>query len=350
MRSDIRMRNDNSVFEELNYDEEFYFQWHITNECNLRCKHCYHESYVKENIDINQLLKVGDQLCNALDKWKKKGSFSITGGEPLMNSDILFKLLDYLETRNIDRIDLLTNGTLLTDNIIKKLKGYNKLRRLQLSLEGLQVTNDKIRGVNSYAKTLEAIDNLKKHGLVVSIMMTIGSHNQNEVIPLAEELAKHSVDVFIIDRFIPEGQSNALKSWVLSKEEIKKVYSVAYDYFKRTLKPRFLLYRTLFCLLNPDDSHIGAICSVGNNALTIMPNGDVFPCRRLPIKLGNLFETTLYDIWYTSPLLWEIRNPGNLKGKCNNCEYVPICRGCRAVAYATTGDYLAEDPQCWKEL
>lgn len=336
-------------FEELNYDEEFYFQWHITNECNLRCKHCYHESYVKEETDIKKLIAIADQLSDALEKWGKKGSFSLTGGEPLVNTEILFQLLDYLENRRIDKIDILTNGTLLTDGIIERLKKYKKLRRLQLSLEGLQETNDKIRGVNSYNRTIEAIDKLKRHGMVVSIMMTIGRHNMHEVIPLAEELAKHDVDVFIIDRFIPEGQSSELTSWVLSPEEIKEVYSSAYDYFKKTLKPRFLLYRTLYCLLNPEDPHIGAICSVGNNALTIMPNGDVLPCRRLPIKLGNMFETTLYDIWYTSPLLWEIRNPGNLKGKCNNCDYIPICRGCRAVAYALKGDYLAEDPQCWKE-
>ena len=337
------------VFNELNYEDEFYFQWHITNECNLRCKHCYHESYEKENIDIDKLIKIGDQLCSALEKWNKKGSFSITGGEPLMNSNNLFQLLDYLENRNIDRIDLLTNGTLLTDQIIDKLKKYKKLRRLQLSLEGLKETNNKIRGANSYERTFETIDNLKRHEIVVSIMMTVGKHNQNEVIPLAKELAKHKADVFIIDRFIPEGQSSEKVDWVLSSKEIRDVYNEAYEYFKKTLKPRFLLYRTLFCMLNPEDSHIGAICSIGNNALTIMPNGDVLPCRRLPIKLGNLFENTIFDIWYTSPLLWEIRNPSNLKGKCLNCEYVPVCRGCRAVAYALTGDYLAEDPQCWKE-
>jgi MoaA/NifB/PqqE/SkfB family radical SAM enzyme len=180
----------NENFDELNYDEEFYFQWHITNECNLRCKHCYHESYVKDDINLSKLIQIADKLCNALDKWKKKGSFSITGGEPLMNSENLFGLLDHLETRDIDRIDLLTNGTLLTDNIIDKLKVYKKLRRLQLSLEGLADTNDKIRGLYSYNKTIETIDNLKRNGIVVSIMMTVGKHNQDEVIPLAEELAR----------------------------------------------------------------------------------------------------------------------------------------------------------------
>ncbi|MCL4418034.1 MAG: radical SAM/SPASM domain-containing protein, partial [Actinobacteria bacterium] len=57
---------------------------------------------------------------------------------------------------------------------------------------------------------------------------------------------------------------------------------------------------------------------------------------------------SIFKIWYTSDLLWKIRNKNNLKGKCNKCELIPRCSGCRAIAYAMTGDYLSEDPQCWK--
>ena len=333
---------------EYSVDDEFYFQWHITNECNLRCKHCYHSDYIDDSLKIDQLLAIGNHLCDAAQKWGKKASFSLTGGEPFTNSDKIFSLLELLENRNIDRIDILTNGLLINDNIIEKLKRYNKLRRIQLSLEGLQETNDEIRGAGSFAKTVKIIKLLKDHSFTISVMMTIGKHNKNEVIPLAKELGTLNVDAFILDRFIPEGQSQDKKDWLLSSEDIKQVYSQAYAYFQTSLKPRFLLYRTLFCLLNPNDSHIGAICSVGNNAVTIMPNGDVLPCRRLPVKLGNLLEETIFNIWYTSPLLWEMRNPENLKGKCNNCEHIPICRGCRAMAYAITGDYFESDPQCWK--
>jgi len=339
-------------FEKLSentHEEEFYFQWHITNECNLRCKHCYHSDYIDDSLNIDQLLLIGNHLCDAAQKWGKKASFSLTGGEPFSNSKNIFSLLDLLEKRNVDRVDILTNGTLIDEKITKKLKKYTKLRRIQLSLEGLKDTNDKIRGNGSYERTIKTIKQLKEQSFNVSIMMTIGRHNYNEVIPLAKELGLLNVDAFILDRFIPEGQSNDKKDWLLSSEEIRQVYSLAYNFFQASLKPRFLLYRTLFCLLNPDDSHIGAICSVGNNALTIMPNGDVFPCRRLPIKIGNLLEETIYNIWYTSPLLWEMRNPENLKGKCHNCEYIPICRGCRAMAYAITGNYFESDPQCWKQ-
>lgn len=282
-------------------------------------------------------------------KWGKTGSFSITGGEPFLRADALFSILDLLENRDeAGYFDILTNGTLVDDSMIAHLLEYKKLRRIQLSLEGLRATNDLIRGEGAFDKITKVIERLNRKGLTTSVMMTIGRHNVDEVIPLAHALGDLGVEAFILDRFIPEGQSADLQDWVLTAEELRDAYQKSYDFFCGSLKPRMLLYRTLFCLINPEDKHIGAMCSAGNNALTIMPNADVLPCRRLPLKLGNLLETTVYDIWYTNPLLWELRDPGNLKGKCNGCEYIPVCRGCRAFAYAMTGDYLEADPQCWK--
>lgn len=336
---------------ELDYQTEFYYQWHITDRCNLRCKHCYHEDYREEGLAISQLLKIAAHLSDAVKEWEKIGSFSITGGEPFTRKDAVFELLTFLEERSeIGHVDILSNATLIDDAIISGLLRFKKLRRIQVSLEGLQETNDGIRGAGSFKVITDKIKNLSRAGLKTSVMMTIGKHNRDEVTLLAEKLAEFGVEAFVVDRFIPEGQSAHLKEWILTSDEIKDVYGKSYEFFNKTLKPRMLLYRTLFCLINPDDKHIGAMCSVGNNALTIMPNGDVFPCRRLPLKIGNLLENTVYEIWYKNPLLWEFRNPENLKGKCRKCEYVPVCRGCRAAAFAATGDYLQTDPQCWKEL
>ena len=110
---------------------------------------------------------------------------------------------------------------------------------------------------------------------------------------------------------------------------------------------RILLYRPLFALLGPDNPTVGALCSAGNNALTIMPDGTVYPCRRLPIPIGHALEDGFFKIWYGSEVLWRIRDPKNLGGKCGACDLITKCRGCRAMAYFTTGDYMAEDPQCW---
>lgn len=328
---------------------EFYIQWHITDLCNLRCKHCYHADYQFRGIELIKLLGVASHVCDAIHQWGKTGSFSLTGGEPLLRKEEVFRLLDFFEGRDeVGYVDLLTNGTLIDHQVFRKLTGYRKLRRIQISLEGLQETNDKIRGTGSFDLILKKLEELHQNGLTTSVMMTVGKHNKDEVIPLAEKLSEYGVEAFITDRFIPEGQSGCLGEWVLSPLELKNLYERCYERFLSSERPRMLLYRTLFCLLNPEDEHIGAICSAGNNALTIMPNGDVFPCRRLPLKLGNLLETTIYDIWYTHPVLWKLRNPHNLKGKCNGCDFTPLCRGCRAMAYALTGDYMEADPHCWK--
>jgi radical SAM protein with 4Fe4S-binding SPASM domain len=120
---------------------------------------------------------------------------------------------------------------------------------------------------------------------------------------------------------------------------------------------KIIKYRTLWAMIDPDRAKIpdvpleidlGGMCSIGIDSLTILPDGTVLPCRRLPIPIGNLTNDSIFKIWYTSDLLWKIRNKNNLKGKCNKCELIPRCSGCRAIAYAVTGDYLAEDPQCWK--
>ena len=64
--------------------------------------------------------------------------------------------------------------------------------------------------------------------------------------------------------------------------------------------------------------------------------------------IGDVLTDGLFNIWYNSELLWKIRDPKNLEGKCANCELLSQCRGCRAAAYFATGNYMAEDPQCWK--
>ena len=93
-------------------------------------------------------------------------------------------------------------------------------------------------------------------------------------------------------------------------------------------------------------------CSAGVSGLTIHPNGEVTPCRRMPIPLGNVRSDSLREIWATSPVLEALRDRGKYKGKCGACSQWANCRGCRAIAYAYArskgeDDFLAEDPQCF---
>ncbi|MFH1933883.1 MAG: radical SAM protein [Pseudomonadota bacterium] len=341
----------NDFIDDSYIENEFYFQWHITEKCNLRCKHCYHSNYTSASeLSLSELIFIADKINSTLGKWNKDGTLSITGGEPFVVMDKLFPLLKYINAlEKINYFDVLTNGSLFDEAILAKLKEFKKLRRVQVSLEaGNQKLNDQIRGNGSFEKTLSAIRLLKKNGFQVAVMMTLSNINKNEVEPLIELLKKERVDTFSAERFIPEGAGANLKDEFLPADEVREVFQKIYSIAMKEDKIRILLYRPLFALLNGNDPTVGALCSAGNNALTVMHDGTIYPCRRLPIPIGNALTDSFYKVWYTSQVLWDIRNTKNIKGKCADCNLIPVCRGCRAMAYALTGDYLAEDPQCWK--
>ncbi len=343
--------------------DEFYFQWHITDKCNLRCIHCYQDGYnSRSDLSLTQLKIVADKITLALEKWHKRGRIAITGGEPFLKKE-LFPLIEYIEQNEyIWRIGILTNGTLIDEEIADKLKTFQKLYYVQVSLDGAsEETNDFIRGKGSYNKALDSLRLLHENGINTRLMFTVHKKNQHEVASLIDLAIKEKVNTLTIERFVPEGRGSEVENLLLTKEEVHELFQdvtqrADMEYQKGT-PLKILKYRTLWAMIDPEraktdnvplEIDLGAMCSIGIDSLTILPDGTVLPCRRLPIPLGNLMNDSLFKIWYTSDLLWEIRNKNNLKGKCNGCDLIPRCSGCRAIAYAVTGDYLAEDPQCWK--
>lgn len=332
-------------------DQEFYFQWHITERCNARCAHCYQSSYqASGEYSLEQLEAAFERMEEALKVWQRLGSFSLTGGEPFLRRPELYQLMGRLDTSSVVAYyDILTNGSLISDEDIRRLKEARRLRRIQLSLEGVTAEeNDSIRGDRSYAHTLDVIDLLKEAGLEVSVMCTITKRNMASIAAMIDLLAAHRVDAFAIERHIPEGAGRAMRESSLSPRETRQVFETVHSLGLAEARVRVLMYRPLFSLVDRDDPTVGAMCSVGVNALTVMHDGTVYPCRRLPISLGNILEDGLFKIWYDSPFLWSMRESARIDG-CGACELVSLCRGCRAMAYHMTGDALARDPQCWKE-
>ncbi len=98
---------------------------------------------------------------------------------------------------------------------------------------------------------------------------------------------------------------------------------------------------------HPDSMHaMTKGCLAGTGVAFISYQGEVFPCGYLPVLAGNLHQQTLAEIWETAPVFQQLRDTGNLKGKCGFCEFRNICMGCRARAFAATGDYMDEEPFC----
>jgi AdoMet-dependent heme synthase len=87
-------------------------------------------------------------------------------------------------------------------------------------------------------------------------------------------------------------------------------------------------------------------CLAGTGVCFISHEGEVYPCGYLPVVAGDLGQQTFLDIWENSTVFHELRDTSGLKGKCGCCEFRNVCMGCRARAYAATGDFMDEEPFC----
>lgn len=328
----------------------FYVQWHITNRCNLNCTHCYQRNtdLIPELDEVN-LKKIADILDDMAQANNLKLSLSITGGEPFFRKDVIFNLLSYLDSKNhIDSLQILSNSLLLGEEEVSVLKKIKKLKGIQISLESpIALIHDQIRGKGNFEKVIKKISFLKNLGLRISIMMTISKLNYKQISDMNEFLKKLKVDVFGVDRFIPETKSD-FDQFALSSAELKEAFQELYNLSQIQLLPKISLNRPLFCLIAEKDS-CGARCSAGTSSFAILPNGDMLPCRRLPIPIGNILQDEVVKVWNNHPVLVSLRDINKLGEKCSTCEYVKKCKGCRASAYAIHGDFLREDPFCWKK-
>jgi MoaA/NifB/PqqE/SkfB family radical SAM enzyme len=138
--------------QELTIDEEFYFQWHLTERCNRACRHCYQDGSPTSELGLNDLLTIVDLMEGAVNKWETTGTLSLTGGEPFLRKDDLHALMVCIDRSDaLDYYDILTNGSLITRDEAMALAQHPKLRRVQVSLEGATAkTNDTVRGAGSF--------------------------------------------------------------------------------------------------------------------------------------------------------------------------------------------------------
>ena len=336
-----------------NVDKEkksFYVQWHITNRCNLHCAHCYQRNTnLIPELSLGDLKKIADILDELANVNNLKLALSITGGEPFFRKDIIFDLLTYLDDKeHIASFQILSNGLLLGEDEVAILKKFKKLNGIQVSLESPDENiHNKIRGEGNFEKVIEKIAFLKDAGMRLSVMMTISKLNYKQIFAMNELLKKLKIDVFGVDRFIPETRSD-FDEFALTSSELKEAFQSLYDLSQKQTLPKISLKRPLYCLLGKEGTY-GARCSAGTSSFAILPDGVMLPCRRLPIPLGNILKDNFIDIWNRSSVLTMLRDTTKLTGKCGSCEYVKKCKGCRASAYAVYKDFMKEDPFCWKQ-
>jgi len=339
--------------------KSFHLQWHITERCNLACKHCYFDpKFLKNELSLEQLFKILDDYLRLIKKWKlprQTSRISITGGEPMVRDDFFKFLEKCYENKEFTRYGILINGILLNNQNLARLKEL-KVDYAQVSLEGMKKTNDEIRGKGTFEKIVEAAKLLVKNKMPTSISVTITKQNLKDVHLLVKLAKKLGVNSLSLRRFIPLGRGKLMKKLIISPQETKELYLYILKSNQKLKNDGLKLRLSIGCEdgILAQEGYRANTCVAGYSSLTILPNGDVYPCRRLPIYVGNVLKQSLEEIFYNSGELKKLRNPQNTNIRCQNCPYFEKCKGgAKCVSYGYWKDTYLEDPQflpdpqCW---
>ena len=335
------------AYDNINKDLEFYVQWHFIDSCNLRCIHCYQSDYRRKKIDLNILKSIFLKLDEAMEKWKMKCFVSLTGGEPFLQPDGLFYLMDLIEkSDNFKNMAILSNGTLLDINLVGKLKSYKKLAEVQLSLDGHdEESHDAVRGTGTFLKTVDSIKILKNAGIKTVVMFTLHKKNIESAEKMPKLADSLNIDALTVERMTPMNDIEK-DEFFIEASELKKVYSNVYNASKIAFDNKDIKLATSRPLWNLIDENAGGYCPIGLSSLCILYDGTLLPCRRLYLPLGNILTDGLFKVWYNSEILWKLRKRSD-ENKCSGCVHIDRCGGCKAVSYYVSKDLNSKDPQCW---
>jgi len=375
--------------------------WEVTKGCNLRCIHCRAtatELSSPTDLPTGRAIEIIKQISDFANP-----ILVLSGGEPLYRHDI-FDLAHFATERGL-RVALATNGTLVTKQVAKKIV-ESGVRRVSISLDGADaLTHDTFRGIpGAFDAAVYGMKNLQELGMSVQINMTIAKHNAQQlpgVLDLARRLGADALHTFLL---VPVGCGvDIAAEQMVSPQEYEQMLNWFYDQsktgdieLKATCAPHYfrvvrqrraaerreavaagtMTYGGSKPAIGPDemampgsnavvlkpkghhtghpsghpgDPEMNAMtkgCLAGTGVCFISHEGEVFPCGYLPVLAGDLRKKKFAEIWNDSVVFEQLRDTGNLKGKCGCCEFRNVCMGCRARAFAATGDMLDPEPFC----
>ena len=343
--------------------------WEVTRACDLRCVHCRADAQTWR--DPRELsTEEGKRL---LDQVRELGSpvFIFTGGDPLRRAD-LFELIDHAVGLGLSAAITPSGTPLLTPEVVRRFRAHG-IRRMGLSLDGPDAaSHDAFRQQpGSFAWSIAALEAARACGLPVQINTTVTRRNLDLLPRMAELVGGLGAVTWSVFFLVQVGR--ARQEDQLTGDEFEQVFGFLYDLSGRvafqvrtTAAPhyrRYVLQREvearrrqasgvphLLGTVSPgrpgDMPRALQGITDGRGLVFISHIGDVFPSGFLPIRAGSIRETSLGEIYRESPLLRALRDPRQWWGKCRDCEFVRVCGGSRARAYAVYGDPLAEEPLC----
>lgn len=318
----------------------FTLQWHITQVCDLHCKHCYDRSD-RAPLAYDEAVRVLDDLRLFCRERHVQGAVSFTGGNPLLHprfDDIYRAAVD----RNFSTAIL---GNPAPKERIARIVDIAMPAFFQVSLEGLREHNDSIRGDGHFDRIMEFLDVLRELQVPSMVMLTLTAANMDQVLPLAEVL-RDRTDVFHFNRLALFGEGANL---AMADRGRYRTFLEDYLAASETNPVMGSKDNLINILLHEQGAELfggcaGYGCGAAFNFVTLLADGEVHACRKLPSPLGNIRERTFAEL-YDSDLAKQYRCGPSA---CTGCPIRVACGGCLAVAKSSGRDIFTEqDPFCF---
>ena len=326
----------------------FFMQWDITSQCNFSCSHCYN-SETGDDLSYADLINILNQYKDFLKELSKQQRsnynhvLGLSGGEPFMRSDF-FDLIEELHNQQIKYL-ILTNGYHIDENNVKDLEKFRP-SRVQISIDGIEATHDSIRGSGSFAKAVDSVGLLRQYNIPVVISFTATNTNYAEfpdVVTIAKNARANGVWT---DRVV--GITPGTESLELNETETEAYVNLVEQ--ERSLAQQqksttAVMYHRALQFLETGRSAYK--CSAAERNFAILYNGDMIPCRRMPIVVGNVLQDTISELFFNNSTIQDLRTFQVSTG-CENCNHKNTCNGgLKCLAYRNFADYRKADPGCW---
>jgi SynChlorMet cassette radical SAM/SPASM protein ScmE len=328
----------------------------VTAGCNLRCRYCYffdNPAVQYHDLPRDEWLRFFDELgrCAVM-------SITVQGGEPFARKD-LPSLLEGI-VRNRMRYSILSNGTLVDDDIAAFIAGTGRCDYVQVSVDGSGAeTHDACRGNGSFERVIRGIRTLQRHRVSVAVRVTIHRYNVRDL--------ERTAHLLLEDLGLPAFSTNSagyLGSCRLDAEHVML-----------TTEERQIAMETLLRLSENYDGRIAALagplaearrwrlmesarlqgaapfpeggyltgCGCPSNRIAVRADGAIVPCSMLAhMELGRINRDSFREVWQHSPELNRLRRRHTIPltdfDLCRGCPYTPYCTGnCPGLAYTMTG-------------
>ena len=243
--------------------------------------------------DIKTLYKMADAIFPTISQ--SAVSVNLTGGEPF-KYEFLGELVHYLDGfDNIEEINLITNGTVWKPSLFQQIGSIDKVHFIKVSMEsGVEAVNDSIRGAGNLTRVKSFLAETKQYWDKPTILMvTLAGYNFETIEQTIEFALREKARGIIFERFVPLGTGKALSDQSITPTQWRSVTGRLWELLK--CEPdvdEMADFRAFWLGIEPNGefSLAGAKCNLGGDSMALMPNGDVYPCRRYPHAVGNVLR------------------------------------------------------------